>query len=127
MGRLDPEVVRATLEWCALDPSDDQRQKVPVEGVVRNFSLHRGRLAAKRRLIEEMLSELPLEFRRSGGDGWSFLNACMDRHGGQWTGLRQIMEELFVLGIGIGKVEFKVPRELWPALPGGMPYLVIDM
>jgi hypothetical protein len=72
-----------------------------------------------------MLAELPDMFKESGGGGWSFLNACDDRHGNQWTGLHQRMEQLFQLGIGIDKVECQLPREVWPALPGGMPYYIV--
>ena len=127
MSRLNPELVRETLQTCTFGSGDNAAQKVEVEGVVRKFALHKGRLASKRRLIEELLGELPTEFRRSGGGGWSFVNACMDRHGSQWTGLHQVMEELFVLGIAIGKAEFQAPREMWSELPGGMPYIVVDV
>jgi hypothetical protein len=62
----------------------------------------------------------------SGGGGWSFLNFCQDRHGTLWTGMHQTCEELIVLGIGLGMVKWCLPRGMWDALPGGMPYLVID-
>ena len=35
------------------------------------------------------------------------------------------MEELFCLGIAIGRVECLIPREMWKILPGGVPYYVI--
>jgi len=36
------------------------------------------------------------------------------------------MEKLFLLGLAIEKVKCLMPREVWPALPGGMPYYVIN-
>ena len=72
-----------------------------------------------------MLENLPLDFQENSGGGMSFLKACDDQEGNQWTGLHRRMEELFVLGTGLGKVKCLMPRELWAALPGGMPYYVV--
>jgi hypothetical protein len=76
--------------------------------------------------IETMLDELPDEFKKTGGGGMSFLNACNDKHGNQWTDLHQRMEQLFQLDIGIGKVKCLMPREMWGILPDGMPYYVVN-
>ena len=72
-----------------------------------------------------MLGELPDEFHQVGGGGWSFLNACNNRHGELWTGEHRIMELLVMLGIGIGRVRFVMPRDLWSEMPGGMPYFMV--
>jgi len=56
----------------------------------------------------------------------SFLNACQDRNGNQWTDLHQRMEQLFVLGQAAGFVSCLLPRDMWAALPGGMPYYVVS-
>lgn len=63
---------------------------------------------------------------KSSGGGWTFLNACHDRHGNLWTGFHRRMEELFMLGLAIGKVHCLFPRDLWDALPGGMPFYMVD-
>ena len=49
---------------------------------------------------------------------------CNDKDGNQWTGFHQRMEQLLMLGIGLGLMEIQVPRNLWEAFPGGMPYVV---
>lgn len=72
-----------------------------------------------------MLDKLPEQFHEATGGGWSFLNACNDRHGNQWTGLHQRMEQLFQLGIALGRVSYCLPREFWSAMPGGVPYIVV--
>lgn len=72
-----------------------------------------------------MLAELPDDFKISRGGSYSFLNACLDKHGNQWTGLHRAQEELVRLGIAIGRVECCFPRETWAALPGGMPYFMV--
>jgi hypothetical protein len=77
--------------------------------------------------IFEMLKCLPDNFMQSKGGGWSFLNACQDNKGNQWTGSQRYMEQLFLLGMAIGKVNLLMPREMWKVLPGGVPYYsVID-
>jgi len=37
------------------------------------------------------------------------------------------MEQLVCLGIAIGRVGYNLPKENWDILPGGVPYIVIDM
>jgi hypothetical protein len=54
----------------------------------------------------------------------SFLNACVDKHGNHW-GEHPSVEQLLVLGVAIGKIEYCLPREYWRALPGGVPYFMI--
>lgn len=83
------------------------------------------RLEKNKGAIKSMLDELPDDFKESKGGGGSFLSACMDKDGEQWTGLQAIVEELFLLGIAIGAVRLVLPRKMWGMLPGGMPYYVI--
>ncbi len=107
---------------CLFRPDDKLDENVRIEGLVHAFSLHRGRLEAKRKTIEELLRELPEEFRvGSGSGGASFLAACNDRHGHQW-GEHFDMEMLFVLGMGIDKAILVASREHWHLLPSGMPW-----
>jgi len=122
---LDPERVNAIFTDCLFRDGEDTSNHIKAEGIVRNVGFHPERLQNHKAEIEAMLDELPDEFKKSGGGGWSFLNACNDKHGNQWTGLHQRMEQLFQLGIGIGKVQYQMPREMWSVLPGGMPYLVV--
>jgi hypothetical protein len=81
---------------------------------------------ARRTEIGDMLAELPDQFRKSGGGGWSFLNACEDRYGRQWTGMHQVMEALFLVGIAAGLVTEPFGREMREALPGGMPFYRVE-
>lgn len=124
--KLTPEKVESIFLDCLFKEEEDTSNHIKAEGIVHTVGFHPGRLESHKEEVEELLEELPDEFKKSGGGGWSFLNACNDRHGNQWTGLHRTMEQLVLLGIAIGKVKFQLPRETWKALPGGMPYLVIE-
>jgi hypothetical protein len=99
---------------------------VMVEGLVNKFGLHKGRLESHRQDVADMLRGLPDGFRKSGGGGMSFLDACVDREGVQWGEHRDI-DSLFVLGMGLGLAKYCAPREMWKVLPGGVPYMVVDV
>jgi hypothetical protein len=96
-----------------------------VDAITRRYAFHPGRLEEYRSEIRELLAELPDNFQRGHGGGWSFLNACCDRNGRHW-GEHLQMEALFALGMAINAVSLLAPREMWPMLPGGMPYFVVE-
>jgi hypothetical protein len=100
---------------------------ITVSGVVHDATFMPDAIEVARDEIRAMLAGLPGQFRKSAGGGWSFLNACMDRDGRQWTSLHMVMEELFMLGMAAGLVTDVTGRDLWPALPGGMPYYAVDL
>lgn len=97
-----------------------------VEGIMRKYGFHPDRVAENADAISALLSELPPEFQATNGGGWTFLNACYDRHGNQWTGLHAKMEALFCLGIAAGKARWLADRDMWSAFPGGMPYVSVN-
>lgn len=97
----------------------------PVEGIrVEHFRADR--VEAHRAEIAAMLDELPEAFRADNDGGMSFLTACMDRNGRQWCDSQATVAMLVALGVATGMLSFAAPREAWPILPGGMPYLIVD-
>ncbi|HEX7484447.1 MAG TPA: hypothetical protein VF281_04850 [Candidatus Saccharimonadales bacterium] len=110
---------------CLFRDGEDTTNYVVAEGIVQTVGFHPGRLEEHREEIHEMLAELPDSFKQSAGGGMSFLNACMDRHENQWTGVHQTQEQLVQLGIGIEEASYLLPREMWGMLPGGMPYIIV--
>jgi len=122
---LDPERVEAIFLDCLFKDGEDTSNHIVAEGISRTVGLNPERVEGHKAEIEALLDELPDQFKATGGGGDSFLNACQDKHGNQWTGFHQRMEQLFQLGIAIGKVEYQLPRDVWSILPGGMPYLVV--
>lgn len=125
--------VRRIFTDCQFKPDEITPGEVPegaveAEGIVARFGFHPERLASHKDEITELVMQLPDEFRMSKGGGWSFLNMCQDREGYQWADLHQTMEMLLVLGIAVGKMMIQIPKELWPMMPGGVPYVaVIDI
>lgn len=118
LAKLTPEAVEDLMREC-LSPGDGKQ----VTGISRTFTFDETKIAENADLISELLHELPEEFMMSGGGGWSFLNACNDKHGRQWTGFHAVMEALFCLGIAASKAKWLLPRDMWSVLPGGMPYV----
>lgn len=124
--KLTARRVEAVFKDCLFRDGEDTSVAVMAEGVTTTAGFHPERLNAHRGEIEELLGELPDNFKKDTGGGWSFLKACVDKNGNQWTGFHSIMEHLFQLGIATGKVECQIPREYWEILPGGMPYYTIN-
>lgn len=99
---------------------------IMTKAVMSAFGFHPERLERERENVAAMLRELPPQFMKDSGGGWSFLNACVDRNGRQWAE-HPTIDALLAIGVGLGMVEFCLPREVWGALPGGMPYFVVDL
>lgn len=125
--KLTGKKVTSVFMDCLFKDGEDTSNYVKTEGIITNVGLHPERLASHKTEILEMLNELPDEFKRSGGGGWSFLNACNDKDGKLWTGDQSVVEQLVLLGIASEKVAFQLPREVWAALPGGVPYFVVEI
>lgn len=120
------ENVESIFLKCLFKDGENTDEAIIADGITAKMGFHPDRLKENESNIIDMLQQLPDSFQKSGGGGMSFLNACTDKNGNQWTGMHRMMESLFCLGMAIGKVEYCVPREYWGALPGGMPYLVVD-
>ena len=118
--KLSAKNVQTVFEKC-LSVSRGELDLLYVEGIMGTYDFRKSKIDEHAEDIASMLKELPLEFQK----GMSFLNACNNNAGEQWTGLHRRMEELFVLGIAANKVKSVMPRELWSALPGGMPYYMV--
>jgi len=121
---LTADAVSRIFDDCVVRYPLNNGTEVYVEGIVHGFYFLGERLAVHEAAIGALLAELPTPFR-ADKHGWSFLNACYDRHDREWTDLRWTMERLFALGIATGQAEWLTPRELWDACPGGMPYVVV--
>lgn len=123
-AKPDATEVVELLRYCFFRKGESQEPNVMVEGITAHFGFHPGRLAEKRAEIAEQLAGLPGPFHQGRGDGWTFLNACVDDHERQW-GEQVTVEALMVLGIAAGLARYCLPRDMWDALPGGVPFFVV--
>jgi len=99
---------------------------IAVEGIMTGFYFHPGRLEEARPKVEAIIRDVVREeFLKGKGGGYSFLELCVDRHGGQWAE-HPTMEALLVLAMGLGLGGYCLPRTYWTSLPGGMPYVWFD-
>jgi hypothetical protein len=122
--KLSAKNVERVFNLC-IERETKRNDELIVHGIVNDFPFNKKMLSEYADDIIGFLNELPKEFHENDGGGWSFLNACNDKNGNQWTGSHAVMEKLFVLGIGIDKVKLLLPREVWGSLPGGVPYFVV--
>lgn len=115
------EIVTKTFEKCMFQEGEDTSNHVPVQGIARIFGLHPKRLEEQRETVKMLIAELHENFKQ----GWSFLKICENKEGHQWTDLHSVCEELVVMAVALGLAEYSFPRQLWPVLPGGVPYITI--
>lgn len=118
-----PEVSRV-FDDCI--DNEDGDVEVSADVSIMRLAFRAEKIALHKQEIAAMLMDLPLEYRQSAGGGWSFLNACNDRYGTQWTGMQSQMACLFALGLAAGLVTCLIPRDMWGALPGSMPYYMVN-
>jgi hypothetical protein len=106
--------------------SDIGENEIMGNGVMQDFIFNRQKINRHTEDIAKMIDQLPDNFKKSVGGGWSFLNMALDKDGNQWCDLHQTMERLLSLGIAINKMGFAAPRYMWKVLPGGMPYVYVN-
>ena len=128
MFKLTPDIVKSiatrvlfTKEEVANGVPEDRKD---VDGLVNSFSFHPERLKEAKPEIDALLAELPDNFRKDKGGGWSFLNGCEDRHGDLWTGEQRSVEVLVCLGIGVDSASW-LGKEMADMMPGGVPYFEV--
>lgn len=123
--QLTGENVKEVFSHCLFELEEDTSNAVMVDGITGRFGLHPTRLNEKKIEIQQLIDQLPVIFIQSNGGGNSFMNMVNDRGGNQWTDYHRDAEMLLVLGVAVGMIEYCAPKELWPMLPGGMPYFYI--
>lgn len=109
-------------EFDANDPD-----AVVVEGLTAKFVFSREALETARgeylQLAQEHLDD---KFKKSIGEGYSFLGLPFNKRGEQVCE-HPTAQGFLVLGLGMGVAEYCLPKELWVVLPGGVPYVAFDI
>lgn len=110
---------------CLYKDEETKKGEVPegaiiVEGIIMKVGFNPERVEKNKNNIINILEQLHPTFN----EGWTFLNMCIDKNDNEWTGSHKTMEQLLVLGLAIGKLEYCCDRDMWSILPGGMPYVI---
>lgn len=124
-AKLTTDNVSRIFLDCLFNDGEDTSNHVKAEAVKLNVGFHPGRLESHKEEIKEILNELPDQFKKDSGGGWTFLNACVRSDDEQW-GDQSSVDQLVALGLATGQVAFLMERPLWPSFPGGMPYFVVN-
>jgi len=122
---LTVENLESVVSDCLFKKDEDRGNYVEGSGVILRFGFHPERLEKHRADIEDMLNQLPDEFKKNSGGGYSFGMAYRRKDGVHWGEHRHI-DTLLCLGIAIGKARTQFPRDMWNIFPGGLPYFVIN-
>ncbi|QIN95282.1 hypothetical protein DLP3_119 [Stenotrophomonas phage vB_SmaS_DLP_3] len=123
---LTAENVKTVLLDSLFKEGEDTSTAKVGEGAMLHMGFHPERLESHREDVRSMLAMLPNEFMRNGGGGWSLLQMPFRADGVHW-GEHLNCDELTVLGNALGLCLFTLPREVWGTLPGGVPYVTIDL
>jgi len=125
---LTTDRVRRTYERCWRDESKAGRAtSVTVTAWMLRHTFGVRRIQTERESIIRMLLSLPEGFRADVGGGGSVATATSRGDGTFWTGDMTDVEKLVALGVASGLVSFCAARESWARLPGGLPYIRIEI
>ena len=125
--KLTSENVNEVFLDCLFRDDEDTENHIKAEGITSSVGFHPERLTSHKEDVKSMLQELPDDFQSGKGGGMTFLNACNDKNDHQWTDLHCRMEQLFQLGIALELAKWQLPRDMWKVLPGGMPYVTVNV
>ena len=110
---------------CLFQDDEDTSNHIPVHSVIFKGGFHPERLTQNTDTIRQLLLQLPEQFMKSKGGGYTFLCACDNNEGVQW-GEHYAIDQLLSLGLASKTAEFCISdRSMWESFPGGMPYFVV--
>jgi hypothetical protein len=122
-----PLIDEARVEELFLSCLTGGDNYIRLEGILADFGLDKTVLEANREEITDLVKKLPGPFRASEGGGWTFLKAHCDYNGVVWTEKPAHVEQIMLLGMGIGLIEYCLPRDMWNLLPQSVPYFRIKI
>lgn len=122
---LTAERVREMFLSCLFKEGEEQSGAVIVPGLTIRVWFHPQRLEEQREKLVQMIDQLPQEFLLDVGGGWSFLELALRKDGCHWAE-HKTMQEFLLMCIGLKMAGYLLPRDIWPSLPGGVPYIAFD-
>lgn len=121
---ISSETVNNIFHDCLFRDEEPHDEYIVAEGITLSVGFHPKRIESHADEIHDILMNLPTEFHENSGGGYSFIYMVMDRGHEHWCG-QKTAQELMLLGIASGWLSVLVPKDLWEAFPGGVPYVVV--
>lgn len=125
---LTADRLRSVWGRCVRNENPTNPRLTTVAAWMFKHTLSIRRLQEHREEIIRMLLSLHDDFRAdSRGGGGSVVMAMVRGNGKRWTDDPKDVEKLIALGLGVGLLTFPAPREQWSRLPGGLPYIRVEI
>ena len=115
------KIVKEAFEGSLYKEGDNIATAISVEGIVHTYMFNPERLEKMRASILEVVAMLPERFNQ----GYTFLDLCKTKDDELWTDNQFVSEQLVVMSIGLGLMEYCFSRDVWKMLPGGVPYIIV--
>ena len=122
---LNPERIHEIFNDCLFKDTESHSEYLPAKGLTMSVGFHPERTEKYASEVYEICMNLPTEFQEKTGGGYSFLYMCMDKDGNHCME-QPTAQELLLLGIATGWMSILMPRDFWPMLPGGVPFVVVN-
>jgi hypothetical protein len=110
-------------EVAAVKEEQLKELAVVVEGIKVRLGLNKERVEKNKSEIVAIINKMHPNFR----EGWSFLNLVLDKDMKQWASDHRTAEQLLILATAAGICRYTVPRQMWASMPGGLPYIQLDI
>lgn len=116
------EWVKYAFNKCIIQEGEDTSVQTKVNGLNKMYGFNPKRLKQCRLLITEIVSNLSESFSTEHGD--SFLDVWKYKDDDYWTKDIKVCEQLVVLAIGLGLMEYTFEPGMWKFLPNnGTPII----
>jgi hypothetical protein len=110
---------------CLFNNDEDTTNHIRADGISLNIGFHPERIKLHEEEISVILNNLSEAFRDDCGGGASFFAGFKTKNNEIWTADPGRVEELFQLGIAIGRMICPIPQSIWHLLPNGIPYYIL--
>lgn len=115
------EWVKYAFNKCIIQENEDTSVQLKVNGLDRVYCFDPNRLEQCRFIITKLVSNLPESFNSKYGD--TFFNIIKSKDDHIWTNDIKDCEQLVILAVGLGLMEYTFEPRMWKCLPNGMPII----
>lgn len=126
-GFLTRDRVQAVYSVSYRPEGSRPTKNITVSGVTLRHTFSTRMIQRYREDTIRMLLSLHAGFRVDEGQGGSMAMMNLRGNGTPWTNDISDVEKLVALGLASGLLSFCAPRANWSKLPGGIPYVRVEI